>query len=224
MRLLLIEDDADIAEFLKINLETEFFTVDLAGDGARGSFLARTNNYNLIICDFNLPLLSGPEVVKEVRLENKTVPIIMLTVIGALDNKLELFSLGVDDYLTKPFVFEELLAHIKAILRRPRTAQSTSLKIDDLFVNVDRHLVKRGKLDIHLTRKELGLLEYLLKNRGRILSRGLLLENVWDADADPFSNTIETHILNLRRKIDLPGKKKLFHTVPGRGYKIDIKK
>ena len=224
MRLLLIEDDADIAEFLKINLETEFFTVDLAKDGARGSWLARTNNYNLIICDFNLPLLSGPEVVKEIRAENKTVPIIMLTVIGNLEDKLELFSLGVDDYLTKPFIFEELLAHIKAILRRPRTAQNTSLKIDDLFINVDRHLVKRGKIDIQLTRKELSLLEYLLKNRGRILSRGLLLENVWDADADPFSNTIETHILKLRRKIDLPGKKKLFYTVPGRGYKIDVRK
>jgi len=224
MRILLIEDEKDIAEFIKINLETEFYTVDIAPDGERGSFLARTNEYDLIICDYILPKQNGPEVVKEIRADNKNVPILILSVKSEIDSKMSLFNLGVDDYLTKPFLFEELLAHIKAILRRPLKRENQILKIDDLVVDIDRHLVKRGRQAITLTRKELSLLEYLLKNRGRIISRVVIMEHVWDANADPFSNTIESHITNLRRKINLTGKKELIHTVSGRGYKVDIRK
>jgi len=224
MRILLIEDEKDIAEFIKINLETEFYTVDIAYDGERGSFLARTNDYDLIICDYILPKQNGPEVVKEIRQENKNVPILILSVKSEIDSKMDLFNLGVDDYLTKPFLFEELLAHIKAILRRPLKRENQILKIDDLVVDTDKHLVKRGRQTITLTRKELSLLEYLLKNRGRVISRVVIMEHVWDANADPFSNTIESHITNLRRKINLTGKKELIHTVSGRGYKIDLRK
>ncbi|MFA4942285.1 MAG: response regulator transcription factor [Patescibacteria group bacterium] len=224
MRLLLIEDEKDIAEFIKINLETEFYTVDVAYDGERGSFLARTNDYDLIICDYILPKQNGPEVVKEIREENKHVPILILSVKSEIDSKMSLFNLGVDDYLTKPFLFEELLAHIKAILRRPLKREDEILKIDDLVVDIDKHIIKRGRQVINLTRKELSLLEYLLKNRGRVISRVVIMEHVWDANADPFSNTIESHITNLRRKINLPGKKELIHTVSGRGYKVDLRK
>lgn len=224
MRILLIEDEADIAEFIKMNLETEFYTVDVASDGERGSFLARTNEYDLIICDYILPKQNGSEVVKEVRQENKNVPIIILSVKSEIDTKINLFELGVDDYLTKPFLFEELLAHIKAVLRRPAKRESQILKIDDLILDADKHLVKRGRQTITLTRKELSLLEYLIKNRSRIMSRTMIMEHVWDMNADPFSNTIESHITNLRRKINLPGKKELIHTVSGRGYKIDLRK
>lgn len=224
MRILLIEDEKDIAVFLKMNLETEFYTVDMAHDGEQGSFLARTNEYDLIICDYILPKQNGPEVIAEIRQENKHVPIIILSVKSEIDSKIELFNLGVDDYLTKPFLFEELLAHIKAILRRPLKRENQVLRIDDLIVDTDKHLVKRGRQIITLTRKELSLLEYLLKNRGRVVSRVAIMEHVWDANADPFSNTIESHITNLRRKINLPGKKELIHTISGRGYKVDLKK
>lgn len=224
MRILLIEDEKDIAEFIKISLNTEFYTVDVAGDGERGSFLARTNDYDLIICDYVLPKQNGPEIVKEIRQENQHVPIIMLSVKSEIDTKIDLFNLGVDDYLTKPFRFEELLAHIRAILRRPPKRDNQILKIDDLTIDVDRHLVKRGRQVITMTRKELSLLEYLLKNRGRVISRTTIMEHVWDANADPFSNTIESHITNLRRKINLPGKKELIHTVSGLGYKVDLRK
>jgi DNA-binding response OmpR family regulator len=224
MRLLLIEDEKDIAEFIKINLETEFYTIDLAHDGDRGSFLARTNDYDLIICDYILPKQNGPEVVKEIRQDNKNVPIIILSVKAEIDSKVALFDLGVDDYLTKPFLFEELLAHIKAVLRRPPKRADQILKIDDLVIDSDRHLIKRGRQAIVLTRKELSLLEYLVRNRGRVMSRVIIMEHVWDANADPFSNTIESHITNLRRKINLPGKKELIHTISGRGYKVDLRK
>ncbi|MEI7620444.1 MAG: response regulator transcription factor [Candidatus Falkowbacteria bacterium] len=224
MRILLIEDEKDIAEFIKMNLVTEFYTVDIALDGERGSFLARTNDYDLIICDYILPKQNGPEVVKEIRQENKDVPIIILSVKSEINSKVGLFNLGVDDYLTKPFLFEELLAHIKAILRRPAKRENPILKIDDLVLDTDKHLVKRGRQAITLTKKELSLLEYLLKNRGRVMSRVMIMEHIWDANADPFSNTIESHITNLRRKINLPGKKELIHTVSGRGYKVDLRK
>ena len=224
MRILVIEDDREIANFLQVSLESEFYTVDVAGDGEKGSFLARTNDYDLAIVDFILPKLTGDQVVKEIRHDNKNLPLIMLTVKSELNDKLDLFRLGVDDYITKPFLFEELLARVRAILKRPLEVQSQILRLGDLVVNADRHSVRRGRSDIYLTRKELALLEYLLKNRGKVLSRGLILEHVWDANADPFSNTIESHILTLRRKINLPGKPELIHTISGRGYKMDLKK
>ena len=224
MRILIIDDDRDLAETLREILIAEFYAVDIATDGNNGSFMARTNDYDLVIVDYVLPGQTGAEVIAEIRQENKDLPIIMMTVRTELETKLDIFNLGADDYITKPFLFEEFLARVRAVLKRPPTAQKQILRIADLIVNVDRHSVRRGRQDIYLTRKELALLEYLLKNRGQILSRPLILEHVWDINADPFSNTIESHILNLRRKINIAGKPELIHTISGRGYKIDLKK
>lgn len=224
MRILLIEDEPDIAEFLQVSLESEFYTVDIASDGEKGAFMAKTNDYSLLLIDYVLPKQNGEQVVREVRKDNRNIPIIMLTVKTELDNKLNLFNLGVDDYITKPFLFEELLARIRAVLKRPRETQNSVLRIDDMVVNIDKHIVRRSRQDIYLTRKELALLEYMLKNRGKVLARSVIMEHVWDANADPFSNTIESHMMNLRRKINIPNKRPLIHTIPGRGYKIDLRK
>jgi len=224
MKILIIEDDQDISNFLKNCLEAEFFTVDQAFDGHRGSYLARTNNYDLIIVDYMLPLQKGDEVVKETRADGKNTPIIMLTVNTDLDNKINLFEIGVDDYLTKPFVFEELLARIRALLRRPINITTNIIKIDDLIIDLEKHRAWRGKREVYLTRREFSLLEYMAKNQGRVLSRSAILDHVWDMDVDVFSNTVESHILKLRKKINGAKRRDLIHNVSGCGYKIDIKR
>lgn len=224
MRILLIEDERRISKFLKATLEAELFSVDVAEDGERGSSLAIINDYDLIILDNILPKKSGLEVCTYIRTKGKNMPIIMLSVKSDTATKVELLNAGADDYVIKPFSFDELMARIKAILRRPKHIEDDILHIDDLTLDTRKYIMTRGKKEIYLTRKEFMLLEYLLRNRGVVLSRGMILEHVWDMDTDPFSNTIESHILSLRRKIDPAGKKKLIHTVPGRGYKIDIKK
>lgn len=225
MRILIIEDEVKIINFLKPNLEAEFYIVDTATDGEQGSFLARTNDYDLIILDYVLPKMDGLEVCKEIKKDKKNVPIIMLTIKSELDTKIKLFEQGVDDYLTKPFLFEELTARIKAVLKRPNKVDSKILRIDDLSVNLYSHIVKRCGKEIYLTRKEFCLLEYFIRNKGKLLSRALILEHVWDMNADPFSNTIEAHVLNLRKKIN-PNKKRrdLIHTIPSRGYKMELKR
>jgi len=220
MRVLVVEDDKQIADFLKAGLEQECFAVDTAQDGARGAFLALTNDNDLIILDYMLPKKDGRQVCKLIREDGKTVPIIMLTVKSELPCKIDLLNLGADDYLTKPYSFEELLARIKALLRRPKQIESEVLRIDDLTLDAKRHLVKRGKKEIYLTRKQFMLLQCLMKNQGRVVSRGMIMEHVWDMEGDLFSNTIETHITTLRRKIESPKKRKLIQTVPGMGYKI----
>lgn len=224
MRILLIEDEKGIIRFLKSGLESENFIVDVAEDGEKGSFLARTNEYDLIILDLILPKKDGKQVCQEIRKDGKNVPIIALTVKSEIADKVELLNTGADDYITKPFSFEELLSRIRAVLRRPLKLESEILKLDNLTLDTGSHAVKRGSREIYLTRKELTLLEYLMKNNGKVLSRGVIMEHVWDMNADPFSNTMESHILNLRRKIDQKNDKKLIHTLPGRGYKIDLKK
>ena len=217
MRILIIEDDKDISDFLKMSLKNECFVVDTAEDGEKGSFLALTNDYDLIILDYMLPKEDGRQVCEKIRRKGKTVPILMLSVKSEVTTKIDILNIGADDYLTKPFSFEELLARIKALLRRPKQIESEVLNINDLTLNTKKHLVKRGKKEIYLTRKQFILLEYLMKNQGTVLSRGMIMEHVWDINADPFSNTIEAHIRILRRKIDFPKRRKLIYTVPGMG-------
>lgn len=224
MRMLIVEDDKEIGNSLKQSFQGECFTVDLEEDGERGSYLARTNDYDIVILDNILPKKEGKEICVEIRAAGRSMPIIMLTVQSETLRKVDSFRIGVDDYVTKPFSFQELLARVKAVLRRPVQLQSETLSVDTLSLNIHEHTVKRGDRTIYLTRKEFQLLEYLMRNQGRVLSRGMIMEHVWDINVDPFSNTIETHILNLRRKVDRLGKNKLIHTVPGRGYKIDSKK
>ncbi len=223
MKILIIEDEAAIARFIKSSLESQSYIVDLASDGEQGSFLARTNQYDLMIIDYHLPKQDGLKVVQEIRQE-KVTPILMLTVCGEPSCKAQAFKLGVDDFLTKPFLLDELSWRIQALLRRPPTWQTDVLKIDDLVLDLSRQTVKRRGRHLHLTRKEYCILEYLMRHQGEVRSRELIMENAWDMNADPFSNTLDTHLLNLRRKLKTHGGKELIFTFPGRGYKIDVKK
>lgn len=221
MKILVVEDEKDIINFLKPSLEAESFVVDVAEDGEAGLFLARTNNYDLIILDNALPKKSGLEVCQEIRSRQNTTPIIILSVLSEVNKKVELFNAGADDYLTKPFSFQELLARIKSVLRRPKKIEDEILRVDDLELDLRRNLVKRDGVEINLTRKQFVLLEYLMRNAGIVMTRGMIMEHVWDMNADPFSNTIETHILSLRKKIKAKkNQPELIFTVPGRGYKI----
>ncbi|MEI7777051.1 MAG: response regulator transcription factor [bacterium] len=219
MRILIIEDDKEISEFLKISLEAESFIVDTSSDGEQGSFVARTEEYDLIILDHILPKKDGFQICQEIRQNGKMLPILMLSVKTETPFKIGILNLGADDYITKPFIFEELLARIRVLLRRPISYKPSLLKIDDLILDPTAQRVTRGRKEIYLTRKEFILLQYMMQNRDRVLSRGMILEHVWNRETDPFSNTIEAHILNLRRKIDT-GNRKLIHTISGRGYKL----
>ncbi|MCD4761590.1 response regulator transcription factor [bacterium] len=221
MKILVVEDEKEILEFLRKSLEAECYVVDTAEDGEKGSFMARTNEYDLIILDNTMPKKIGQEVCKDVRKDGKNVPILILSVRSETTTKVDLLNAGADDYLTKPFSLDELLARIKALTRRPAKIEDEVLQVEDLVLDAGRHLVKRGEIDIGLTRKEFVLLKYLMKNQGTVLSRSMIMEHVWDMNADPFSNTIESHIVSLRKKVDLEGKKKLIHTINGRGYKMN---
>lgn len=222
MKILIIDDDKQIASFLKSALEAECFEVDVSNDGEDGSFLARTNEYDVIILDYNLPKKDGEEVCKEVRSDNISTPIIMLSVQSDTKTKTDLINTGADDYIAKPFSLDELLARIHAILRRPKILQSDIITLDDLEINTKSHIVKRGEKEISLTLKEFMILEFLMRNQGNVVTRAAILEHAWDMNADLFSNTIEAHISNLRRKIDISGKTRLINTISGRGYKISL--
>jgi len=197
--------------------------VDVAKDGETGSFMARTNKYDLIILDNVLPLKEGKQVCKEIRSINQKTPILMLSVIATTEKKIEMLNLGADDYLTKPFAFKELLARINALLRRPNKMEGEQFKVDNIILNTKNYKVTKSGKEVRLTKKEFMLLHYLMRNQGTALSRAMILEHVWDINADPFSNTIESHILSLRKKLSLPKtKNRLIHTLSGRGYIMDI--
>lgn len=224
MRILIIEDEIELQAMLKTNLEDQGFFVDAASKGDQGSYLARTNDYDAILLDYLLPGKQGDQICQEIRGAGKTCPIIVVSVRGEIPDKVELLNMGADDYITKPFSFDELLARLRAVMRRPSNFQDTVLTIDTLVLDPVKYKALRDDEEIQLTRKEFGLLEFLLRNKGAVVSRGSIMEHVWDLNGDIFSNTIETHILNLRKKVDKKGKTKLIHTVSGRGYKIDLKK
>jgi DNA-binding response OmpR family regulator len=222
MRALIIDDEEGVRETLAENLRAQCFAVDTAKDGTEGSYFARTNSYDIIILDNMLPEKSGLTVCHEIRKTGHTTPIIILSVLSDTWRKVDLLNSGADDYMIKPFSFEELMARIRALLRRPNDMREDTLTIDDLTLDTKRQLMRRDGKGIYLTRKEFMLLEYLLRNQGNVLTRGMIMEHVWDMTNDPFSNTIESHILSLRKKVDTIPERKLIHTVPGRGYKIDF--
>lgn len=222
MRVLIIEDDVDLRDLIKSHLEEESYAVDATSDGERGLYLAKTNQYDLIILDLSLPRKDGVEICREIRQAECYVPILILSVTTELLAKVMLLDTGADDYMTKPFEFSELLARMKALLRRPKNIEQAVLIVDDLMLNADTNKVVRANRAINLTRKEFSLLQYLMKSKGKVLSRGSILEHVWSANSDPFSNTVESHILNLRKKIGIDSEKELIHNIPGRGYKIDV--
>ena len=223
MRLLLVEDEKELAESLKLNLEAECFAVDIALDGEKGSLMARTNDYDIILLDYILPTKKGDQVCKEIREDGKDTPIVMLTVKSEISSKVNLFNIGADDYITKPFSFQELVARLKAILRRPKKISRQKISIGGVIIDPDKQEIRNEKNNkqVYLTRKEFMVLEYLAKNQGKIISRGELMEHVWDMNADPFSNTIESHILALRRKLEKIIAKKIIKNVPRRGYRIN---
>lgn len=221
MRILVVEDNKDIRELVSLGLEAAGYAVDMAGDGERGAALSRINEYDCVILDFNLPKKSGLELCRELREAGKSMAILVLTVRSNIEDKVEFLKAGADDYLTKPFSFEELLARVSSLLRRSRTMSPEILQIENLELNTGTQEVKKGGKQIYLTRKEFALLEYLMRQQGSVVSRNMILEHVWDMETDPFSNTVEAHIFNLRKKVGGSKSYKIIENVPGRGYRIN---
>ena len=222
MRILIIEDEHRIAQSIKKGLEQEMFAADIAYTGTDGYDLASVEDYDLIILDIMLPGMDGLEVCEKLRKEKIHSPILMLTAKSQIQDKVAGLDLGADDYLTKPFSFEELLARIRALTRRPKKTVGTKLIVDDLCLEPQRFDVIREGKNISLSNKEFALLEYLMRNAGTILSKDQIISHVWNYDADILPNTVEVYIRNLRKKIDLPfkNKKPLLQTVRGFGYRI----
>ena len=217
MRILLVEDERNVAAFIKKGLEEEFYSVDVAEDGSEGLLMGTSSDYDLIILDVMLPGMNGIEICKKIRERDRRVPILMLTAVDSVESKVQGLESGADDYLTKPFEFSELLARIKALLRRAPDIVN-ELTIDNLRIDLLSRRVFRGGREITLTPKEFSLLEYLLRNNGRVLSRTQIIENVWGYNFDPGSNVVDVHIKFLREKIDSDTEKKLNHTIRGAGY------
>jgi len=220
MRILVVEDQEEIAKTLKTKFEEECYAVDIEHDGERAFYRARTNEYDLILLDNILPGKGGPEICAGLREYKMNTPILILSVQSDIQEKIKLLNCGADDHLAKPFSFTELSARVRALLRRPRVVENKCLRVGDLALNRDTYSATRKNRIMRLTPKEFSLLEYLIKNKGKVVSRRMILEHVWDDSADPFSNNIETHIANLRRKIDRGHKTKLIHTIHGQGYKM----
>jgi len=218
MRILVIEDEKKIADFIKRGLKEEGYAVDVAHDGENGAFLARTSTYDIILLDLMLPKKDGMTLCRELRAGKMAVPIIMLTAKDAVKDKVTGLDAGADDYLTKPFAFEELLARIRALLRKKSPEQASKLRVGDLSLDLHTHKVERGGREIELTSKEFALLEYLMRNAGSVVTRTMISEHVWDIDFDTFTNVIDVYINYLRNKIDSGAGKKLIQTVRGRGY------
>lgn len=221
MRVLVIEDEHKIARALKKALEQENYAVDVAYDGDEGYAMATTEPYDAMIIDRMLPgEYDGVAIVTAMRAEKIHTPVLLLTAMGSVANRTEGLDSGADDYLVKPFALEELLARVRALMRRPAQQQATILSAGDLTLNTITFAVQRADTDIQLTSKEFALLEYLLRNQGRPLSKDLIISHVWDYDANILPNTVEVYIKYLRAKIDQPFEQPLIHTVRGFGYKL----
>ena len=218
MRILVVEDEKKVASFLKKGLEEEYYAVDTAFDGEEGLALAQINEYDLIILDIMLPKVDGMEVLRRIRGNGSSVPILMLTAKDSIEDIISGLDSGSDDYLTKPFSFAELLARVRALLRRKMKEKTDILRVGDLSLSTSTHQVKRGGRKIELTAKEYALLEYFMRNPNRILTRTLITEHVWDYHFDPATNVVDVYVNYLRKKIDQGFEKKLIHTIRGSGY------
>jgi two-component system OmpR family response regulator len=222
MRVLLVEDEKSIAAFILKGLRSDRFVVDWTGRSEQALLWAKVNDYDLAILDIEI---NGPhngiQICRVIRQKNKTFPIIILSITHDTAKKIEALNSGADDYLTKPFSLAELMARVRALLRREKQIIGPIIRVADLMMDVNAHSVHRGKDTITLNRKEFGLLEYLMRHHGTTLTRNMILEHVWEMTADPFTNTVDVHIRYLRRKIDDGYKRKLIRTVHGHGYKIE---
>lgn len=218
MRLLLVEDENKVASFIKKGLKEEGYAVDLASDGQTGLAMGIDGVHDLIILDINLPRKDGLSVLQELRRKKVSTPVLLLTVRAAIEDKVIGLDTGADDYLAKPFAFQELLARVRALLRRRPAAEPPILKAADLTLDPAKRLVFRGKKEIALTSKEFSLLECFMRNQGRVLTRTMITEHVWDYDFDSMTNVIDVYVNYLRKKIDTERGPKLIHTVRGVGY------
>ena len=220
MRILVIEDEKRLAEFIKNGLAEEKYSVDLAHDGENGEFLAMTNEYDLIILDILLPKKNGWEVCESLRDAGLDIPILILSALNEVSDKIRGLNKGADDYLTKPFVIAELVARVKALLRRSHKVSQSVIKIHDIELDINARKVRRAGREIQLTNKEFSLLEYLMMNKNRVITRTMISEHVWDIHFDAGSNVIDVIINFLRKKIETEGEDKIIHTVRGAGYMI----
>jgi DNA-binding response OmpR family regulator len=220
MRILVVEDEKRLAEFIKNGLEEQKYSVDAAFDGESAEFLAMTNDYDLIILDILLPKKNGWEVCESLRNAGIEIPIIMLSALGDVSDRIKGLEKGADDYLTKPFVIAELLARVNALLRRAHKITQPVIKIHDLELDTTTRKVKRAGKNIQLTNKEFALLEYLIMNKNRVVTRTMISEHVWDIHFDAGSNVIDVIINFLRKKIDVEVGAKLIHTIRGSGYML----
>ena len=220
MRLLIVEDERDAAAMLAKGLREASFAVDLAFDGHSAIEKMHVNAYDAVILDVMLPGKSGLDVCREIRATGISVPILMVTAQGAIKDRIVGLDSGADDYLTKPFDFGELTARIRALLRRSPAVEKGHLQTDDLVIDTRTRTVKRGDKVLDLTSKEYALLEYLARRRGEVVGRAEISEHVWDESYDAFSNLIEVYIQRLRRKVDVPGARRLIHTRRGEGYQL----
>ena len=218
MRILLVEDEPSAARMMAKGLREQTYAVDVAQDGEGALYQANVNDYDLIILDIMLPGKDGFEVCRELRAAGSPVPVLMLTARDTIDDRVEGLDTGADDYLTKPFDFRELLAHIRALLRRGQSLQPAVIRVDDLEVDTSARQVRRGGRGVYLTAKEYALLEYLARRAGEVVARSDIAEHVWDVSFDPFSNLIEVYVQRLRRKVDDGHATKLLHTRRGAGY------
>jgi len=221
MRILVVEDEPRMANVIARGLREQSYAVDVAQTGNDGLYQSSINDYDLILLDVLLPERDGFEVCRELRARGSATPILMLTARAAVDDRLTGFDAGADDYLTKPFSFRELLARVRALLRRDARLQPDVFEIADLIIDSASHRVSRGNREIQLTAKEYALLEHLARHAGRLISRTEIAAHVWDDSFDPFSNTIEVYINRLRKKIDGDQSTKLLHTRRGEGYILE---
>jgi two-component system copper resistance phosphate regulon response regulator CusR len=222
MRILIVEDEPSIFNFIRDGLEEEGFAVDVADNGKKGLQLAHDNleEYDVILLDWMLPGMSGIEICRNIRLENKVVPIIFLTAKASVDDVVFGLESGANDYIRKPFSFEELLARIRVLMRKNET-QSIVFSAGDIEMNIEKHTVIKNEKSVELTQKEFSLLEYFLRNKGKVCRRTRIIEKVWDIHFDYDNSVIDVYINALRKKLDEPGKPSLITTVRGVGYKID---
>ena len=220
MRILVVEDEKKVASFIKKGLEEEFYSVDVAFDGKEGLRLALSEEYDLIILDLMLPFKDGLTILKEIREEKIFTPVLILTARDTIQDKVTGLDSGADDYLAKPFSFEELLARIRALLRRNSIDKNNMLKAGDLKLDTQAHKAFRNDVEVQLTAKEYAILEYLMRNKNRVISRTKLSEHIYEFHFDPETNVIDVYINKLRNKIDKGFEKQIIHTVRGVGYLI----